>query len=535
MAQSDSNNANAWLLDLPPTAVQRRIASGVVVATIIVFVAVAPFSGKPLVALNALFPSLDAIVFITDLITAVLLFGQFSISSSRPLIALAAGYLFTALIVIPHALTFEGAFSPAGLLGAGKQTGSWLFIFWHFGFSLGLLIYAILRYKNQSPRLRSLSASLVIACTVVTALIVVCALTWLATAGQALLPPIILEDQRLSPIVIYPILFTMMVCAGALALLLSRNRRSTLDLWLAVVAFVAIGELAFSGLLPSVRFSAGFYAGRVLSLMVSSIVLIVLLAEMMHLYNQVVRSNAALQRERDNKLMNMEAMAASIAHEVRQPLTAIATSASAARNWLKRTPADLEASRIAVETVIEASDRAISVFDNVRGLFVSEKPTPQLIDVSELIANVIQTMHAEFKRNEIKIEHEMTSQLPPIYGHRGQLQEVMSNLLNNAIEAIDAVDGPRVVRITTGSDGNRAVTVAVEDSGVGLNPDLIESIFEPFVTTKTQGMGLGLAICRMIIQRHEGRLTVESSKVRGAIFRITLPPAVSPSVGCVGR
>lgn len=528
MAQNDGDNANAWLLDLPPTALQRRLATGVVVATVVGFAAVVPISGNPLIELNAFFPSLDAIVFITSLITAVLLFGQFSISASQPLLVLAAGYLFTALIVVPHALTFAGAFAPSGLLGAGLQTGSWLFIFWHLGFSLGLFVYAVLRCRKVVQPLRASSVSAAITYTVVTALILVCVLTWLATAGQALLPPIILDDSRIGPIVIYPILFTIAICAGALALLLFRGRQSTLDLWLAVVAFVAIGELAFSGLLPSVRFSAGFYAGRVLSLMVSSIVLIVLLAEMTHLYNQVVRSNAALQRERDNKLMNMEAMSASIAHEVRQPLTTIATSASAALNWLKRTPADLEETQTSVRSIIEASGRASTVLDNIRALFGSEKPTAQLLDMNNVIAHVIHTMQAEFKRHDIQIEPEMSRRLPPILGHSGQLQEVISNLLNNAIEAIAAVDGPRIIRITTECEGDRLVIVTVEDTGRGLNPELAESIFEPFVTTKTQGMGLGLAICRMIIQRHEGHLAAEPGKTRGATFRITLPLAVSP-------
>jgi hypothetical protein len=104
---------------------------------------VIPFSDRPGAALNAFFPSLDAIVLVTDLITAVLLYAQFSISRSRSLLVLAGGYLFTALIVIPHALTFTGAFSPTGLFGAGLQTGSWLFIFWHVGFAAALLGYAI--------------------------------------------------------------------------------------------------------------------------------------------------------------------------------------------------------------------------------------------------------------------------------------------------------------------------------------------------------------------------------------------------------
>ena len=185
--------------------------------------------------------------------------------------------------------------------------------------------------------------STAIICMVVALLALACGLTWLATAGQTLLPSIILDNRRISPIVVYPISLTIAVSAGALVMLLLRRQRSTLDHWLMVVAFVTIGELAFSGLLPTVRFSAGFYAGRVYSLITSSIVLIVLLEETTRLYAQVLRSNAMLQRERDNKLMNMEAMTASIAHEVRQPLTTISVLGATALQWLKRTPADIEA------------------------------------------------------------------------------------------------------------------------------------------------------------------------------------------------
>src|SRR5690242_17767509 len=114
MTRSQNDNVHAWVLDLPPTDLQRRLAVGLLVATSVAFVAVLPVARHPLVEMNALFPSLDAIVFITDTITAVLLFAQFSISGARPLLALATGYLFTAMIVVPHALTFAGAFSPKG-------------------------------------------------------------------------------------------------------------------------------------------------------------------------------------------------------------------------------------------------------------------------------------------------------------------------------------------------------------------------------------------------------------------------------------
>jgi hypothetical protein len=148
MARADTHNIDTWLVDLSPTVRQSWLAAAVAAVALIAFGIVAPFTSRPLVQFNALFPSLDAIVLVVDLITSVLLFAQYSISYSPSLLALANGYLFTATIVIPHALTFAGAFSPTGLLGANIQTGSWLFIFWHLGFATSLLAYGLLRKKK---------------------------------------------------------------------------------------------------------------------------------------------------------------------------------------------------------------------------------------------------------------------------------------------------------------------------------------------------------------------------------------------------
>jgi signal transduction histidine kinase len=119
---------------------------------------------------------------------------------------------------------------------------------------------------------------------------------------------------------------------------------------------------------------------------------------------------------------------------------------------------------------------------------------------------------------------ELASELPPVMGHRGQLQEVLLNLARNAIEAMDAIEeGSRVLRVRTQYDDRDAITVAVEDTGLGIDPEKLDGIFDVFVTTKAQGMGLGLAICRMIIERHVGKLSASSDGKRGALFQFVLP------------
>ena len=141
MAHPERDEPESSLVNLPPTTRQTCAALIVSAAVLIAFACFTPFASTPLAQLNAFFPALDAIVFIADLVTAVLLFTQFASSRSCAVLALANGYLFTALIVVPHALTFAGAFSTTGLLGAGLQTGSWLFIFWHLGYGLSLVAY----------------------------------------------------------------------------------------------------------------------------------------------------------------------------------------------------------------------------------------------------------------------------------------------------------------------------------------------------------------------------------------------------------
>jgi two-component system, NtrC family, sensor kinase len=250
-----------------------------------------------------------------------------------------------------------------------------------------------------------------------------------------------------------------------------------------------------------------------------------LIAELRQRTEELGRSLADLQRERDNKLMNLEAMAASIAHEVRQPLSAIATSGNAALRFLGRTPPDHKEVRSSLSRIITNSHRASQVFDNIRTLFGKVDKGHELIDMNEIVLEVLHTLRGELKDRVITVRTELTSQLPLVMGHRGQLHEVLLNLVRNAIEAMDAIkDGRRVLQARTERhDGRDEIVVAIEDSGPGIDPEKLDGIFDAFVSTKPQGMGLGLALCRMIIDRHGGQLSASSGKRRGAVFQFILP------------
>ena len=248
-----------------------------------------------------------------------------------------------------------------------------------------------------------------------------------------------------------------------------------------------------------------------------------LLSELRQRTDELGRSVAELQRERNNKLMNLEAMVAAISHEVKQPLAGIAADGGAALRFLRHVPPNLKEARLGLENMIKGSLLAGQVFDNIRALFGKSTQNHLPVSVNELTLSVLQMLRDELKDHCIETHTAMSSELPLIAGHWGQLQEVFINLIRNAIEAMATVKGDRLLQVRAERYGSDAVVVMVEDSGPGIDPKQLDSIFDAFVTTKPDGMGLGLAICRTIIERHGGQLSALPAHSQGSIFRIVLP------------
>jgi signal transduction histidine kinase len=513
----------------PPTLEQRRLALAVVAVVFAAFgIAVvigltAPFALIP-VRIDAFVPVLAAILFVNDFITATLLLGQFSIIRSRALLVIAAAYFFTGLMAISFALTFPGVFSPTGLLGAGLQSSAWIYNFWHYGFPAAAIVYAALRGADGANNVSPGSTRSAIWWSVAIVISLVCGLTWLATAGEELLPHLFLDSIHPTPLARIVTSTNTFICALALALLYTR-RRSVLDLWLMVVLCAWFTELALLDVLLFPRFTFGFYAGRGFSLVTSIVVLVVLLAEMTRLYARLAGSNISLQRERDNKLMNVEAITSSISHEIKQPLTAIEANGSAALLFLAHVPPNLCEVREGLSEIVSEGRRAREILDGIRALFGSADQERSPINVNEIILEALHILRGELKEHGIIARTELSLELPIVMGHEGQLREVIINLVRNAIEAMRTIkDRSRMVRVMTQLDGRDSITVAVQDAGPGIEPEQLERIFDAFVTTKPQGMGLGLAICRMIAERHGGQLSVRSDKKGGgALFQFILP------------
>ena len=255
---------------------------------------------------------------------------------------------------------------------------------------------------------------------------------------------------------------------------------------------------------------------------------------LMNSETRLARANKMLQRERDNKLMNVGAAISAISHELKQPLTAIVTKGSAARRFLERAPADIPRVQTILGEIVGASFRANEVLENIHSLFGHDQE-PHPTDVNELVRESLRLMHEQLERHRITILTQFAPDIPAVPAHKGQLQEVVINLLQNSIDAMETVERARYLRIRTERSGQDAIGLSIQDSGKGIDARMIDTIFDAFVTTKAKGKGLGLAISKMIIDRHEGQLTASSAgSENGAIFQITLPikleRQVSPEV-----
>jgi len=510
------------LSNLSPSLAQRRLALAVALGLLIAFVITAgPLSTIQPGRIGAFVPAYATAIFATDLITAALLFAQFSILRSHALLLIASGYLYTALIVIPWMLTFPGVFTPDGLLGAGLQTTTWLYTLWHAGFPIFVIAYALSKDADPSKELWQGSAGAAILSSVAVTAVLVCAVTLLVTAENDLLPRQSLDPVHFSNVWLYFAGCLSLLIVVALIVLWVR-RRSVLDLWLMVVMCAYLIEIYLISFPVPVRYSIGWYAGRIFGLVSSSLVLFVLLYEITMLYAQLLRAVLAQRREREARLLTGDAVTATVAHEIRQPLSAMITNADAGLRWLDRSVPDLDEARAALKEIGADGRRAGAVIGSIRAIFKRDIANRAPLDVNEVIEEALALVRGELQRHRIRVEAKPNTKLPQVIGDRIQLQQVLMNLITNAIESMAAKDEPRFLRVTSEVHDKGGVKVSVVDTGTGIGSQDVDRIFDPLFTTKSDGMGMGLPICRSIIEAHGGRLWVAPNTPRGAVFQFIL-------------
>jgi C4-dicarboxylate-specific signal transduction histidine kinase len=230
-----------------------------------------------------------------------------------------------------------------------------------------------------------------------------------------------------------------------------------------------------------------------------------------------------------SRVMTVGTLTASIAHEVNQPLAAIVANSSACLRWLARDEPDLDEARSAAERMIKDAHRASDVIQRIRDVVKKTVLNRALLDINDIIDEVVDLVQSEVRNHRVVLSTELSAALPPVLGDRVQLQQVLLNLLLNGIEAMVAItDRPRELRISSRRPAPDTVLVAVQDSGVGLDAQSMARLFNPFFTTKREGMGMGLSISRSISEAHGGHLRASPNAGHGATFQLTLPTAGDP-------
>src|SRR5689334_3172565 len=225
------------------------------------------------------------------------------------------------------------------------------------------------------------------------------------------------------------------------------------------------------------------------------------------------------------RVMTLGELTASIAHEVNQPLAAIVTNGNATLRWLAGAKPNLHEARLAVERIIKDSYRASEVITRIRAFVKKRAPRNDLVDLNEVIVEVFALAQNQARHSHVDLKRQLNDDLPLVRGDRVQLQQVILNLIVNGLEAIaKSKHDARELLVSSNEDEDENVIVAVRDSGEGVDPAKLESVFEAFFTTKPEGMGMGLAISRTIIEAHGGRLWASANSPRGAVFQFTLPP-----------
>jgi signal transduction histidine kinase/DNA-binding response OmpR family regulator len=533
------------LASTPASRRARRRAMALLTVSTLVCLAVLPFAKTPLPAVPAFISAYEAALLISDLVTAVMLYGQFRMLRQPALGVLAAGYLFAALMAAVHALSFPGLFSPSGALGAGPQTTAWLYMFWHAGFPLCVLAYTALSHRRApvgaeapapgAPRGRARGALLGPAIVV----FVVAGLTALSSLGEHWLPPIMVGNHYSAAMAVT--VGSVWACAVlALAgLWWWPPRRSVLDLWLMVVMGAWIADIALSAVFNAGRYDLGFYAGRIYGLLAGTYVLVELLGEHARLYARLVDMHRrdheqalALAAARDDAQAADRAKGqflATMSHEIRTPMNAI-----------------IGLTHLALDT--ELTPRQHNYLAKVHG---SSKALMRLLDdildYSKIEAGRMTLEHEEFSPEEVLesvgslfaaradeaglgLYLQIAPSVPSfLVGDALRLGQVLANLVGNAIKFTSRGEVTVSMSASPSPSGAGQVMLHIEvrDTGIGVTGEQARHLFQPFSQAESTtsrrygGTGLGLAICRRLVELMGGSIRVDSVPERGSVFTVS--------------
>jgi len=514
MSEGPSTDS-AFLSTLPPSRAANRLALAVVVVIGLLSIAAAPFAKLPLSPLSGFLPIYQSALVTNELITAVLLFGQFHILRERSLLILACAYLLSAIMAAAHLLSFPGLLAAGGVIGGGPQTTAWLYFLWHAAFPLLVMGYALARSRRHPPSTqprRDMAAAT--AATLALAAVLILA----TTVGHDALPPIMAgnRDAPAKFLVAFP---TWCLCIAALAILWRRRGRSVMDLWIMVVMWVWIFDIALASVLNGGRFDLGWYLGRVYGLAAGSVVLAVMLLENSLLYARLAtahRDLGALNKE-------MESFSYSVSHDLVRPVRAVDGFARMLEeDYAGRI--DAEGQRLLGVIRSEAGRMGEMIKDLLAFSRLGRQPLAAGdFDTQALVDEVVAALRPEAKAGA-RIER---AALPPTHGDASLLRQVWINLIANAIKYSGKREQP-VVEIGSYQDGGFDVFF-VKDNGAGFDMKLYDKLFGVFQRMHSDeefpGTGVGLATVQKIVSRHGGVVWATARPDAGATFYFSLPRA----------
>jgi signal transduction histidine kinase len=516
------------IASMPASKQNRRLAFGLAAVVWLAFAIVAPFADIQLARVPAFVPVIQTVMCLVDLITAALLLAQYWIVPKRAVLVIACGYVFSGLFAFLQTLAFPGAYSSSGLIGDGVNTASWLFVLWHASFSLSVFVYALHNAADETASLFRTSTAVTIAIALTGTLAVTAALTWLVTAGPHYLPTIYvgMVEQTLFAQGLNICLWLLSLVAFAT---LVRRTRTALDNWLMAILVASWPNFLVAIFLSAVRFTLGWYAARFFLLIASSMLLVVLLAETVLLYARLANAVLLLFRERSDRRASVQAATGAIAHEIRQPLTVLSASGEAALIFLNRKPPALKDVNECLNSIVDACHHAEEIITSIRGLLNrTSGGRREMVQLNDIIRDTLILVQHEVEIHGISVTTEYGDDLPEIHADHTQIEQVVFNVVRNAIEAMrPSASGKNILRVVTSRNADSYVAMYIHDTGSGISAADRESIFNPFFTTKPTGNGLGLFICRTIVEDHGGTLQLTETDFRGTTFEIALPVASS--------
>jgi signal transduction histidine kinase len=504
-------------------ATQQRTAFGAIIVVLLVGAAAVPFAHSTAIRPGPVIAVMQTTLALVDLITAVLLFSQYSIEPSRGVLAAAAGFIFSAFFAFGQTLALPGLYAATAAIGDGSNTAAWLFVLWHVSFPLAMIFYGLSRRQETSDRRdadRRPATSILITATVAPAATVL--LTWLVSVGSPYLPDLYAGSAQVT-VAAKSVHVGLCLIYGAAVLVLCVRGQSLLDLWLIVILLAWWPHLLVAGFSAVTRFDVGWYLVRGVAVLASSALLLVLLAQITALYARIAGAILLLRRDRADRLASVEAATAAVAHEMMQPLAGIASSAAAGLNWLKKNPAVVDKAATCFASIISTSHRAEEIISRIHGALKRPPKQRTKLQLVELCREVMRLIQYDILANGISATLDCRRNVPEILADAAQLRLAILNLVKNGIDAMsDSAIRDRHLRLAIRQEGASSIVLCIEDTGPGIPAEVQGRLFEPFVTTKS-AMGVGLVTCRAIVEDHGGTLRLCRSDAQGCVFEMTLP------------